>query len=414
MTVTRDGKRAAPTTPAPDGPAATRERPSGALSLGRPDWTTWPKYEAAVLGFRDYWYPVTWSKHVGKRPLGVKVGGETIMLIREQGVVRALHDRCPHRGVPLSHPLATQEFPGTWTCCYHGWTFDLETGVLVAAITDGPESPICGKVAVRTYPVEERLGLVFVWLGDGPPRPLEDDVPEELLDPKAVVLGRITTRPGNWRFGAENGFDDGHAKYLHRNALWTKRVKMPVWSKIRVVRDGPWITRMKDQQFYEAEFPGLGAWPPKRWYRNRQGNKTKVSLRLPGTLRVKYETWTHFEWWVPVDEDSHIYVQLATMNRGPFENLRFRLYYRTWVRWVFHGLFNDEDRLMVDVMDAPPERLYRPDVSITEWRRLVEETARGEPIREARKARIAGTRDYLFETTGSASEEQAAASSGPG
>jgi phenylpropionate dioxygenase-like ring-hydroxylating dioxygenase large terminal subunit len=386
--------------------AIGRERPAGALSAGRPDWTTWPKYEAAVLGFRDYWYPVTWSRKVGKRPIQVTVCGEKIMLIREAGVVRALHDRCPHRGVPLSHPMATQEFPGTWTCCYHGWTFDLETGLLVAAITDGPESPICGKVAVKTYPVEERLGLVFLWLGDGEPLPLETDVPEELLDPNAVVQGRITTRPGNWRFGAENGFDDGHAKYLHRNALWTKRVKMPVWSKMRVVRDGPWITRLKDAMFYEAEFPGLGKWPPRKWYRNRQGNKTKVSLRLPGTLRVKYETWTHFEWWVPVDEDSHIYVQIATMNRGPLENLRFRLYYRTWVRWVFHGMFNDEDRLMVDVMDAPPERLYRPDSSLTEWRRLVEETARGEPIRDARRPRIAGVRDLNgFEITGSASVE---------
>jgi hypothetical protein len=56
-------------------------------------------------------------------------------------------------------------------------------------------------------------------------------------------------------------------------------------------------------------------------------------------------------------------------------------------------MFNDEDRLMVDVMDAPPERLYRPDVSITEWRRLVEETARGEPISEVRRPKIAGLAD---------------------
>jgi hypothetical protein len=39
-------------------------------------------------------------------------------------------------------------------------------------------------------------------------------------------------------------------------------------------------------------------------------------------------------------------------------------------------MFNDEDRLMVEVMDAPPEKLYRPDVSLTEWRKLVEQEAR--------------------------------------
>jgi hypothetical protein len=108
---------------------------------------------------------------------------------------------------------------------------------------------------------------------------------------------------------------------------------------------------------------------------------------------------------VPIDEDSHIYVQLATMNRGWLEHLRFWVYYRFWVRWIFHGMFNDEDRLMVDVMDAPPERLYRPDVSITEWRKLVEETARGTPISTARRPTIAGLREYRFEVSGSASDE---------
>ena len=351
------------------------------FDAGRIDWATWPRYQEAELGFREYWYPVIWSRKVreGKHPIQVKLLGQKIMLRREGGQVYALHDRCPHRGVPLSHEMATQEFAGTWSCCYHGWTFDLASGKLVAAITDGPESPICGKVFVRTYPVREQLGLIWLWMGDGDPVPYEEDVPEELLDPNAVVLGRITHRPGSWRFGAENGFDDAHAKYLHRNALWTKRVKMPVHSEMKVIRDGPWITRRKDKMYYESEFPGLGKWPPKKWYKRRQGNKTKVSLRLPGTLRVKYETWTHFEWWVPITAEDHIYVQLATMNRGWWNNLKFRLYYRAWVRWVFHGMFNDEDRLMVEVMDAPPERLFRPDVSITAWRKLVEEEARYSP-----------------------------------
>jgi phenylpropionate dioxygenase-like ring-hydroxylating dioxygenase large terminal subunit len=352
-------------------PASTGE--ATLYSTGRRDWATWPRYEAATLGFPNYWYPVTWSRQVGRRPLALTVMGQKIMLIRDRGVAYALADRCPHRGVPLSHPFASQEFPGTWSCCYHGWTYDLKTGRLVAAITDGPASPLVGKVAVRVFPVAERLGVVFVYMGAGTPPPLEADVPEELLSDSAVVMGRITTREGNWRFGAENGFDEGHAKYLHRRALWTLRAKLPVWTEMHVIRDGPWVTRRKDRMHYEEDFPGLGHWPPKKWWKRGFGNTARTSLRLPGALRVKYATWTHFEWYVPVDKDRHIYVQLATMDRGRLANLRFRLYYWSWVRWVFHGLFNDQDRLMVDVMDAPPERLYRPDVSITEWRRLAEE-----------------------------------------
>ena len=58
------------TTEAPAG-APPREKkqsrniPFGALSTGRRDWATWPKYEAAALGLRIYWYPVTWSRKVG-------------------------------------------------------------------------------------------------------------------------------------------------------------------------------------------------------------------------------------------------------------------------------------------------------------------------------------------------------------
>jgi phenylpropionate dioxygenase-like ring-hydroxylating dioxygenase large terminal subunit len=360
--------------------AAPRSQESGLFSQGRKDWSTWPKYEAAVLGFRDYWYPVTWGRKVTKKPIQVTVLGEKIMLIREAGTVRALNDRCPHRGVPLSHPFSSQEFAGTWSCCYHGWTFDLATGVLVAAITDGPDSPICGKVAVRTYPVEERLGLVWIYVGDGAPPPIEADIPAELLKPGVEVQGRVTVRDGNWRFAAENGFDDGHAKYLHRKTLWTLRRLMPAWTRIHIESDDEgWITRKADEVHFETDYPNLGVWPRRPPWRTRGRGGARTSIRLPSMLRVQYAKWAHYEWYVGSLADQHIYIQLVAQQGGPLRRLIFRLYYWLWVRWVFHGMFNDEDKLMVDVMDAPPERLYRPDISLTEWRRKCEVDTRGRP-----------------------------------
>ena len=52
-------------------------------------------------GFRHYWYPVLESRLLKKRPKAVKVLGEKIVLMRDGDKVRALHDRCPHRGVPF-------------------------------------------------------------------------------------------------------------------------------------------------------------------------------------------------------------------------------------------------------------------------------------------------------------------------
>lgn len=66
------------------------------------DWSSWPTYESAVVGFRDHWYPVLWTEQVGKKPVAVTVLGENIALVREGEEIHALHDRCPHRGVPLS------------------------------------------------------------------------------------------------------------------------------------------------------------------------------------------------------------------------------------------------------------------------------------------------------------------------
>ncbi|MGH2406844.1 MAG: aromatic ring-hydroxylating dioxygenase subunit alpha [Candidatus Limnocylindrales bacterium] len=310
----------------PDKPARSVPE-TGKRSPGRRDWATWPRYEAAVLGFRDYWYPVTWSRKVSSTALAVALGGERIMLIRQAGVVRALRD---------------------WSA--------------------------------GTFPVAERFGLVFIYLGEGEPPPVEVDIPSELLASDAVVVGRITARSGNWRFGAENGFDEGHAKFLHRRSLWTLRRQMPTWVRHHIEPTGEgWITRVADEVHYDTEFPGLGTWPPHRSWRTKGRGKATVSIRLPCLLRVAYAPWQHYEWWVPIDEGHHIYIQLVSKRARALERLRFRLYYRLWVRWVFHGLFNDEDRLMVDVMDAPPERLYRPDVAITEWRKLCEAQERGLP-----------------------------------
>jgi phenylpropionate dioxygenase-like ring-hydroxylating dioxygenase large terminal subunit len=374
------------TAPPPPGPPVQ----SGA------DWSSWPVYEAAALGFRDYWYPTVWASQVGSKPYSVTVAGERIVLIRDDsagGVVRALHDRCPHRGVPLS--LGRRQFPGTISCPYHGWTYGLTDGRLRAVITDGPDSPICGKVAVATYPVAERLGLLFVYIGDVPagqhPPPVDRDLPAELVHNPLVLGGRSDIRPGNWRFAAENGFDEGHAKYLHNTALWRLFKVMPTWNVTRVVdRDG-WLIRVQDEVHWDATFPGVGRFTNKRWWKrmplpDRPGRSSRanpviagldlpgfVSFRLPGLLRVAYPRFIHYEWYVPVDADHVRYVQLMVRFETGWRAQLFKARYLAAIRWLFHGQFTAQDAWMVDVMDAPPERLYRPDLSITALRRHIEQ-----------------------------------------
>jgi nitrite reductase/ring-hydroxylating ferredoxin subunit len=350
--------------------SASRERVRG----------RWPRYDAAVLGFRNYWYPVLFAHQLGPKPRAITLCGEQIVLVREGDRVYALHDRCPHRGIPLSQ--GRREFPGMLTCAYHGWTYDVKTGRLEVVLTDGPDSPICGKVNVRTYPVEERAGLLWVWAGDGPPPPVEEDVPEDLLQPNAVVVGVIFARPGNWRYAAENGIDEGHSRYLHRDALWTFFRKMPAWTQgVRLVpsEDGRWMWRVRGEATFEATYPRIGPWPPRqrRRYRSGKGIYHRLGIRLPATLMSEQGYGTDYQIWVPVDADHHLAILLSvTHTTGP-RALAFRLRYWLWVRWLHHGQFYGQDEWMIGLMNTPPEQLYRPDASITAWRKYCEESARG-------------------------------------
>ncbi|MET0449520.1 MAG: Rieske 2Fe-2S domain-containing protein [Aeromicrobium sp.] len=377
-----------------DRPVSKTDSFTGPPVQGGNDWESWPTYNAAELGFRNYWYPTIWAHQVKQKPVAITLAGEKVVLVRDGDTVHGLHDRCPHRGVPLS--LGRRQFPGTISCPYHGWTYGLEDGELKAVITDGPDSPICGRVKVATYPVEERFGLLFVYIGDlaegEEPPPVERDIPDELNDNAFVVGGRTEVRDGNWRFAAENGFDEGHAKYLHNTALWRLFKVMPTWNITRIVQKDEWLIRVQDEVHWEAEFPGVGTFSNKRWWKRMPlpdaPGKAKsanpvirdlelpgfVSIRLPGLLRVAYPHFIHFEWYVPVDADHVRYVQLMVRFESGAKALAFKAKYLGAIRWLFHGQFTAQDAWMVDVMSAPPEKLYRPDLSLTAWRRHIEDT----------------------------------------
>ena len=141
------------------------------------------------LGLRNYWYPVILEHRVGrKKPVRVSMIGEELCLFRkEDGEVVALSDVCPHRGARLSE--GDCHWAGTVACPYHGWVFDAE-GKNLAVLGEGPSSNVAGKAgtSAHDYPVRTLKGVVFAWLGDEAPAPIEDNVPEARFDTGTVIL----------------------------------------------------------------------------------------------------------------------------------------------------------------------------------------------------------------------------------
>ena len=95
-----------------------------------------------------------------------------------------------------------------------------------------------------------------------------------------------------------------------------------------------------------------------------------ASISLPGVLRIAYPKFIHYEFYVPIDVDETKYVGVMIQFKSGLKKWLYYLQYLLQIRWMFHGNFSSQDHWMVEETNAPPERLYRPDVSILEWRKL--------------------------------------------
>ncbi len=108
---------------------------------------------------KNAWYVGAMPNEIEGKPLGRKVCGESIVFFRgPDNQVAAVEDFCPHRGAALS--LGRVE-SGRLVCGYHGLEMGCD-GKTVAM----PCQRVGGFPAVRTYPVVERYGFIWVWPGD--------------------------------------------------------------------------------------------------------------------------------------------------------------------------------------------------------------------------------------------------------
>ncbi len=119
------------------------------------------------------WWAIARSEEVGgKKPINADIGDQPIVLWRDnEGIVRALEDRCPHRRAPLS--LGCVRDNGWIQCGYHGWIYEGETGRLkeIPNMKDKQKFPPLYR-AIR-FGVHESGGFVYVNLDAeaAPPAP---------------------------------------------------------------------------------------------------------------------------------------------------------------------------------------------------------------------------------------------------
>jgi len=156
---------------------------------------------------RHCWLPVALLDElqgVAGALLPLRVLGQDLLLFRDALGRWGLLDRsCPHRGADLA--LAQHEGDGL-RCALHGWKFDIH-GRCLDAPAEPAGSTLCQRVRQRSYPVLERAGLLFAWLGPA------DSAPDVLpalagLDaPAGHALLLRTQWQCNWLQALEMGLD---------------------------------------------------------------------------------------------------------------------------------------------------------------------------------------------------------------
>ena len=362
----------------------------------------WRPYFEARFGFRNHWYPAFFSRQLAEgKCRGQVMLGERILFKRIDGRVYAIEDRCAHRGVPLSvRPECYTK--NTISCWYHGFTYDLRDGKLVAIITD-PQSTLIGRVHLKSYPVEERKNIVFCFIGDEAPHSLALDLQPGFLDEDLAVFpdGEHELVKSNWRLAAENGVDASHI-YIHRNCALINVARRPLpLASYFLTREGMVIDKEgapkgvvkgagQRTSVWETEIEGVKVSSQYRPGATAEPSRgTDTSLWLPCGLKVDpfpRADSIHFEWYVPHDEQSHHYMVTwgkRVKDAGEAEQF-FHEMSAVWKDLVVNK-FNNEDVLAREAMEHfyaeedgwNKEHLYRPDMVIAEWRRLASKHNRG-------------------------------------
>jgi phthalate 4,5-dioxygenase len=173
---------------------------------------------------RCYWQPVALVDEfnaelvpeMGLRPVKpVRLLGQDFVLFRDEAGRFGLLDRdCPHRGADLSYG---RREPEGLRCPFHGWMFDVN-GKCLETPAEPVGSKLCDRVKQRAYPVIEKNGVLFAYLGD------ETDSAKlpafASLDCFEAPTSHVFAFKGflecNWLQALEVGIDPAHASYLHR------------------------------------------------------------------------------------------------------------------------------------------------------------------------------------------------------
>jgi len=283
---------------------------------------------------RTYWQPAALADELeGPRPVkAVRLLGEDLVLFRNmQGEYTLIQRHCPHRSADLAYGRLE---PGGLRCLLHGWLFDAR-GECLETPAEPAGSTLRREVRARTYPVVERGGILFAYLGEAaPPSFPEFDC---FVAPDSHTFAFKGLIECNWLQALEVGIDPAHASFLHRffededlSASYGKQFRAASADS-----DMPMTRLMREFEAprIDVERTEFGL----RIFALRELIQGKMHIRVtnllfPQAFAIPLSSeMTITQWHVPVDDESCYWYAIFTsfgepVNKSEMRNQRLELY----------------------------------------------------------------------------------------
>lgn len=164
--------------------------------------------------FINFWYPIGLSTDItADKPFRAQVLTLPFVAFRDEaGQAHVVSDTCVHRGGALSKGWVKG---GRLICPYHGWAYGGD-GKCQRIPSLGDDGKIPARAKVDAYPVQERYGIVFAFLGDLPEaeRPPIYNI-EEWEDPAWKTQTYVLDLNAYYQRSIENGMDPTHNEFVH-------------------------------------------------------------------------------------------------------------------------------------------------------------------------------------------------------
>ena len=276
---------------------------------------------------RNYWQPVALVEELeGKRPVRpVRLLGQDLVLFKDETGRYGLLDRdCPHRGADLAYGRRED---GGLRCAFHGWLFDV-TGQCLQTPAEPEGSKLAQRVRQKSYPVVEKSGMLFAWLGEG--KPSAFPAFDCFVAPGTHTFAFKGRLECNWLQALEVGIDPAHASYLHRffededtSASYGKQFRgtsadssMPITKVLREF-DRPEIS--VDRTDYGMRLIAL------RKLSEANTHVRVTNLMFPQAFVIPMSSeMTISQWHVPVDDRNCYWYAIFTSFTGPVDKQAMR------------------------------------------------------------------------------------------